>query len=149
MRLRMRRGQVGSLNEEQWAGRAKLVLRGRGHTLGECCHASQGNCRGPSHAVEGKPLESRKVGSHHDGYLVGAAVSPFQRDDPQIARTISPPETQRSRIASETRTATTGATEVHRALCGPEWQHIGSYEIASHIVPVRHVGRDLVYTPKK
>lgn len=49
-------------------------------------------------------------------------------------------------IADETRIAVTGATEVHRALCAPEWQRVGDYEIASRVVPARHVSGDFVYS---
>lgn len=51
-----------------------------------------------------------------------------------------------SRIAQETRKAVLGASEVHRALCAPETQLIGPYEIASRILPARHVGGDFVCT---
>lgn len=49
-----------------------------------------------------------------------------------------------TRIARETGVAVRGASEVHRALCAPEFQRIGAYEIASRVVPARHVGGDFV-----
>ena len=47
-------------------------------------------------------------------------------------------------LARETRLAVTGAREVHRALSAPEEQFIGSYEIASRVVPARFVPGDFV-----
>ena len=49
-----------------------------------------------------------------------------------------------SRIVRETRLAVTGATEVYRALCAPEGQRVGGYEIATRVVPARHVSGDFV-----
>ncbi|MGE5111748.1 MAG: PP2C family protein-serine/threonine phosphatase [Acidobacteriaceae bacterium] len=49
-----------------------------------------------------------------------------------------------SRIANETRVAITGATEVHRALCAPEWQRFGPYEIVSRVLPARYISGDFV-----
>lgn len=49
-----------------------------------------------------------------------------------------------SRIAGETRVAITGATEVHRALCAPEWQRLGPYEIVSRVLPARYISGDFV-----
>jgi phosphoserine phosphatase RsbU/P len=51
-----------------------------------------------------------------------------------------------TRIVRETSVAITGASEVHRALCAPEFERIGNYEIASRVVPARHVGGDFVCT---
>ncbi|MDT8068058.1 MAG: PP2C family protein-serine/threonine phosphatase [Terriglobia bacterium] len=39
-----------------------------------------------------------------------------------------------------------GATEVHRALCAPELQHLGAFEFASTIIPARHVSGDFVHS---
>ncbi len=47
-------------------------------------------------------------------------------------------------MARETRLAVTGAREVHRALSAPDEQFIGSYEIASRIIPARFVPGDFV-----
>jgi len=56
---------------------------------------------------------------------------------------------QCSRLASETRGAVTGALEVHRALCAPEWQRVGTYEIASRVIPAWHVSGDFIYCVKQ
>ena len=50
------------------------------------------------------------------------------------------------RIASETTLAITGATEVHRAICAPELQHLDSFEFASRVIPARHVSGDFIHT---
>jgi sigma-B regulation protein RsbU (phosphoserine phosphatase) len=42
--------------------------------------------------------------------------------------------------------AITGAREVHRALCAPELQHLGSFEFASRVIPARHVSGDFVHS---
>src|SRR3954462_12501180 len=49
-----------------------------------------------------------------------------------------------SRTIHKAGTVTTGASEVHRALCSPELERIGEYEIASRVIPARHVGGDFV-----
>src|SRR4051812_36777085 len=51
-----------------------------------------------------------------------------------------------TRIEKETRVAITGASEVHRALCAPEFQRIGDYEFASRVIPALHIGGDFVCT---
>lgn len=51
-----------------------------------------------------------------------------------------------ARVQREIRTAVSGAAEVHHALCAPEWQQVEDFEIATRIIPVRHVGGDFVCT---
>lgn len=51
-----------------------------------------------------------------------------------------------ARIQSEIRNAVSGASEVHSALCAPELQRKGPFEIASRVVPARHIGGDFVLT---
>ncbi len=50
------------------------------------------------------------------------------------------------RSTIENRIALTGACEIHRALCAPELEQAGNFEIACHVLPVRHVGGDIVCT---
>ncbi len=49
-----------------------------------------------------------------------------------------------SRIQSEIRTALTGASEVHSALCVPEFHRVNGFDVAARIIPHRHVGGDFV-----
>jgi len=49
-------------------------------------------------------------------------------------------------MATEIRRAVSGASEVHRALCAPEFQLLAGFEIATRIIPARHVGGDFVCT---
>ena len=49
-----------------------------------------------------------------------------------------------ARIQNEIRNAISGASEVHSALCSPERQRKGRLEIASRVVPARHIGGDFV-----
>lgn len=51
-----------------------------------------------------------------------------------------------TRFEKETRVAIIGASEVHRALCAPDSQRIGAYEIASRVIHARYVGGDFVCT---
>lgn len=50
------------------------------------------------------------------------------------------------RVEKETRNSVTGACEVHRALCAPELQRVGVYEIASRILPARNISGDFICT---
>ena len=47
-------------------------------------------------------------------------------------------------LAGEICIAISGAAEVHRALCAPEMMRAGDFEIATRIIPARHVGGDFV-----
>jgi sigma-B regulation protein RsbU (phosphoserine phosphatase) len=46
----------------------------------------------------------------------------------------------------ESRIALTGASEIHHALCAPEFEQAGNFEVASRVLPLRHVGGDIVCT---
>lgn len=51
---------------------------------------------------------------------------------------------QSTEVSYDNRVAVTGASGVHRALCAPELQRIGEYELASQVLPAKHVGGDFV-----